>query len=83
MSFGEGNLHEAIKKRDELIRDMLQEIQCKRSCADCPHEEDEGCEFMSRSIELGVIEPLVDSRKPGRVFPDVTRPLCERIEVSA
>lgn len=39
-----------------LVRDILSEIRCRRSCADCPHERDEGCEFMDRAIELGVFD---------------------------
>lgn len=41
-------------ERDELIRDILRDVRCRRSCGDCPHDEDEGCEFMSRAIEMGI-----------------------------
>lgn len=48
-----GQLQWAIEKRDQLICDLL-ERQCRRSCADCEHEKDEGCEFMARALELGI-----------------------------
>ena len=38
-----------------LIRDML-ELRCRDSCADCPHEEDDGCGFMRRAIEIGAVK---------------------------
>lgn len=39
-----------------LVHDILSEMRCRRSCADCPHERDEGCEFMDRAIGLGVFD---------------------------
>ena len=44
----------ACEDRDALIRDMLSNMRCRRSCADCPHEEDDGCEYMRRALEIGV-----------------------------
>lgn len=37
----------------KLVADLM-DLRCARSCADCPHEEDYGCEFMRRALELGV-----------------------------
>ena len=39
-----------------LVHDILSEMRCRRSCADCPHERDEGCEFMDRATGLGVFD---------------------------
>ena len=48
-------LEAELDKRDKLIRDMLR-TRCPSHmhCADCEHEKDDGCEFMTRVIEMGV-----------------------------
>lgn len=42
-----------VADRDALIRDLL-ERRCRQSCADCVHEEDEGCDLMTRALEMGI-----------------------------
>lgn len=50
---------EREKELEELVRDLLQ-LRCPlstsscKSCADCEHEDDEGCDFMTRALELGI-----------------------------
>ena len=41
------------KELEELVRDIFQ-FRCRQSCADCEHEDDEGCDFMTRALELGI-----------------------------
>lgn len=36
-------VHNLIRT-NELVRDLLQ-LRCRQSCADCEHEDDEGCDF--------------------------------------
>lgn len=43
----------AVEERDALIRDLL-ERRCRRSCADCEHDEDDGCGIYRRMRELGI-----------------------------
>ena len=44
-----------VADRDALICDLLR-LRCPEPmmCADCEHEEDEGCDFMTRALEMGV-----------------------------
>lgn len=44
---------EREKELEELVRDLLQ-LRCRQSCADCEHEDDEGCDFMTRALELEI-----------------------------
>lgn len=43
----------AVEERDALIRDLL-ERRCRDSCADCEHEKDDGCDFVTRALEMGI-----------------------------
>ena len=47
------HLNKMLAERDALVRDLLQ-LRCRQSCADCEHEDDEGCDFMTRALELGI-----------------------------
>lgn len=53
MSFNDGVNPERVGAMEELVRDLL-ERRCRQSCADCEHEEDDGCEFGRRARELGI-----------------------------
>jgi hypothetical protein len=48
-------LEKALAERDELIRDMMY-LHCPKPCGECdvPHDEELGCEFMVRAIDMGV-----------------------------
>lgn len=41
------------KELEDLVRDLLQ-LRCRRSCIDCEHEDDDGCDFMTRALDLGI-----------------------------
>lgn len=43
-----------LEEARALIRELV-ERRCRRSCADCEHDEDDGCEFMRRAIEVGAV----------------------------
>lgn len=44
---------EREKELEELVRDLFQ-LRCRQSCVDCEHEDDEGCDFMTRALELEI-----------------------------
>lgn len=44
---------EREKELEDLVRDLFQ-LRCRQSCVDCEHEDDDGCDFMTRALELGI-----------------------------
>lgn len=52
-------------RTNQLIRELLQ-LRCPEpmACADCGHDEDDGCEFMRRALEMGV-EPWATAATTG------------------